>query len=54
MRDYLLVADTAGQVLALSESARELRASDLEDLSDVLDSLRLPKRAGVASGNVAV
>ena len=30
VRDYLIVADTGGRVLALSEVARALRASDLE------------------------
>jgi len=46
VRDYLVVADTGGRVLALSESARQLRASDLENLSNVLDSLRLPTQVG--------
>jgi signal transduction histidine kinase len=46
VRDYLIVADTGGQVLALSEVARALRASDLEQLTDVLDSLRTHQQAG--------
>jgi two-component system OmpR family sensor kinase len=46
VRDYLVVADTGGRVLALSEVARALRVSDLERLTDVLDSLRTPRRAG--------
>ncbi len=44
--DYLIVADTTGQILALSDPARELRAADLQRLTSVLDSLRLPKQAG--------
>src|ERR671915_523993 len=39
VRDYLVVADTTGNVLALSDAARELDASDLQRLSSVLDSL---------------
>src|SRR6476469_3888549 len=46
VRDYLIVADTGGQVLALSEVARALRASDLEQLTDMLDSLRTHQQAG--------
>src|SRR6188472_801809 len=46
VRDYLIVADTGGRVLALSETARALRASDLEQLTDVLDSLRIHQQAG--------
>jgi signal transduction histidine kinase len=46
LRDYLVVADTAGDVLALSDEARELPASDLQRLTALLDSLRLPKGAG--------
>jgi signal transduction histidine kinase len=46
VRDYLIVADTNGRVLALSEVARQLRASDLEQLAGVLDSLREPRQAG--------
>lgn len=46
VRDYLIVVDTTGAVLALSEIARELPASDIQRLTSVLDSLRLPKAAG--------
>ena len=46
VRDYLIVVDTAGGVLALSEVGRELSAADIERLSSVLDSLRLPKASG--------
>ena len=46
VRDYLIVVDTTGAVLALSEVARELPASDVQRLSSVLDSLRLPKASG--------
>ena len=45
VRDYLVVADTNGQVLALSDVTRTLDADDLQQLSRVLDSLpssRLP------------
>lgn len=44
VRDYLVVADTTGQVLALSESARALPAADLERLAAPLDTLA--KRSG--------
>src|SRR6266850_3031301 len=46
VRDYLVVTDTLGNVLALSEAARTLTADALERLTAPLDSLRLPKRAG--------
>jgi signal transduction histidine kinase len=46
VRDYLVVADTGGRVLALSEAARALRAGDLERLTLILDSLRTPRQAG--------
>jgi signal transduction histidine kinase len=46
VRDQLIVADTTGQVLALSDAARELRAADLQRLTTLLDSLRLPKQSG--------
>ena len=46
VRDYLVVADTSGQVLALSDVARELGAGDLQRLSAVLDSLRTRKESG--------
>jgi signal transduction histidine kinase len=46
VRDYLIVADTNGQVLALSEAARTLTADALQQLTARLDSLRLPKYSG--------
>ena len=46
VRDYLVVTDTLGNVLALSEAARTLSADALERLSAPLDTLRLPKHAG--------
>src|SRR5919106_1297955 len=46
VRDYLVVADTGGQVLALSDVARELGAGDLQRLTGVLDSLRVRKQSG--------
>jgi signal transduction histidine kinase len=46
VRDYLIVADTSGQVLALSDVARELPAADLQRLAGALDSLRAPKESG--------
>ncbi|MEO7986111.1 MAG: HAMP domain-containing sensor histidine kinase [Gemmatimonadales bacterium] len=46
VRDYLVVVDTTGQVLALSESARTLTAVDLELLTAPLDSLRSPRESG--------
>ncbi len=46
VRDYLVVADTNGKVLALSEAARGLSADALERLTAPLDSLRPSKRAG--------
>ena len=49
VRDYLVVTDTTGKVLALSEAARTLSADALESLTGPLDSLRLPKRAGSMS-----
>lgn len=49
VRDYLVVADTSGNVLALSEAARGLSADELQYLTAPLDSLRLPKRAGTLS-----
>jgi two-component system OmpR family sensor kinase len=45
VRDYLVVADTAGQVLALSDVTRELGAADLQALSAELDTLRTAKRS---------
>ena len=49
VRDYLVVADTNNNVLALSEAARGLNADALQRLTAPLDSLRLPKRAGTLS-----
>ena len=49
VRDYLVVADTSGQVLALSDVARELDAGDLQRLTTLLDSLRVRKRSGYMS-----
>jgi two-component system, OmpR family, sensor kinase len=46
VRDYVVVTDTSGNVLALSEAARALNADALQALTAPLDSLRLPKRAG--------
>ncbi len=46
VRDQLIVADTTGQILALSDAARELRGDDLQRLTTLLDSLRLPKQVG--------
>ena len=45
-RDYLVVADTAGQVLALSDVTRGLDAGDLQALTGELDTLRTAKRSG--------
>src|SRR4051794_33860749 len=46
-RDYLVVADTAGQVLGLSDVTRTLSAEALERLTAPLDSLSLGRRSGV-------
>ena len=46
VRDYLVVTDTIGNVLALSEAGRTLTADALQRLTAPLDTLRLPKRAG--------
>jgi signal transduction histidine kinase len=46
-RDYLVVADTAGQVLALSDVTRTLNAEALERLTAPLDSLPIKKHGGV-------
>jgi signal transduction histidine kinase len=46
VRDYVVVVDTNGSVLALSEAARALNADALQRLTAPVDSLRLPKRAG--------
>ena len=46
VRDYLIVADTIGQVLALSDVTRELDAGDLQALTAELDTLRTAKWSG--------
>ena len=46
VRDYLVVTDTSGAVLALSDVARELGAGQLQRLTGVLDSLRVAKQSG--------
>jgi signal transduction histidine kinase len=46
-RDYLIVADTNGQVLALSDVTRSLNAAALERLSAPLDTLPLVRHSGV-------
>jgi signal transduction histidine kinase len=45
-RDYLIVADTAGQVLALSDVTRGLSAAALEQLSAPLDTLPVTRHVG--------
>ena len=46
-RDYLVVADTAGQVLALSDVTRSLSAEALERLTALLDTVPLRRHTGV-------
>jgi two-component system OmpR family sensor kinase len=46
VRDYLVVTDTSGQVLALSESARNLNADVLQRLTAELRTVRLAKHSG--------
>jgi two-component system OmpR family sensor kinase len=46
VRDYLVVTDTSGQVLALSEVTRGLGADALERLTAPLDSTASEKKAG--------
>ena len=46
-RDYLVVADTTGQVLGLSDIARALDAAALERLTTPLDTLPLTRHSGV-------
>jgi signal transduction histidine kinase len=48
-RDYLIVADTAGQVLGLSDVTRSLSAPALEHLTAPLDTLPLVRHSGVLS-----
>ncbi len=49
VRDYLVVTDTSGNILALSEAARGLPGADLERLTAPIDSL--PAKA---SGTIAL
>jgi two-component system OmpR family sensor kinase len=46
-RDYLVVADTAGQVLALSDVTRSLSAEALQSLTGSLDTLPHTRHGGV-------
>ena len=46
VRDYLVVADTSGQVLALSEGTRTLSADALQRLTAPVASLRQAKESG--------
>ena len=46
-RDYLIVADTTGQVLALSDVTRSLNAPTLQRLTAPLDTLPLTRHSGV-------
>src|SRR5699024_9311806 len=46
VRDYVVVADTSGNVLALSEASRALNADALQRLTAPLDTLRGPKATG--------
>jgi signal transduction histidine kinase len=46
-RDYLIVADSAGHVLGLSDVARALDAATLERLTAPLDTLPLIRHSGV-------
>jgi signal transduction histidine kinase len=46
-RDYLVVADTSGQVLALSDVTRSLNAEALERLTSLLDTRPVTRRSGV-------
>jgi two-component system OmpR family sensor kinase len=46
-RDYLVVADTAGKVLGLSDVTRALNAPALEQLTAPLDTLPLAQHSGV-------
>src|SRR4051794_40461269 len=48
-RDYLIVADTSGQVLALSDVTRSLNAAELERLSTPLDTLPPTRHSGLLS-----
>lgn len=46
VRDLLIVTDTSGQILALSEATRQLSADGLQQLTAPLNSIRLPKHGG--------
>src|SRR5215213_4758982 len=46
-RDYLIVADTAGQILGLSDVTRALTAPALERLTAPLDTIPLARHSGV-------
>src|SRR5918998_2020506 len=46
-RDYLIVADTTGQLLALSDVTRSLNAPTLQRLTAPLDTLPLTRHSGV-------
>ncbi len=46
VRDYLVVTDTSGQILALSEAARNLNADVLQQLTAELRAVRLAKHSG--------
>jgi signal transduction histidine kinase len=46
VRDYLVVTDTSGQILALSEAARNLNADVLQRLTAELRAVRLAKHSG--------
>jgi signal transduction histidine kinase len=48
-RDYLIVADSSGKVLALSDVTRDLNAAALERLTAPLDTLPLTRHSGVLS-----
>ncbi len=52
VRDYLVVADTAGQVLGLSDVTRALNAPALERLTAPLDTLGLAPAIGAAGVGV--
>ncbi len=53
-RDYLIVADSSGKVLALSDVTRELNAAALERLTAPLDTLPLNRHSGVLSLGPAI
>ena len=46
-RDYLVVSDSVGKVLALSDITRALDAADLERLTAPLDTLPLSRHSGI-------